>query len=441
MWPPIVRVRPRGVDAGAVAVALRAMGEDGEAGSEAASALATRARNWRLVQLDSIFVGIVTAAGTFLPVFLVRLGASEGDVALLTSLPAVTAFVLAIPFGRWLQARRNIVPWYSGLRLVAWLSYAAIAMAVAILPRDQAIPASLTIWALASLPSTAGLVGFSMVMDGAAGPGGRFDLLGRRWAIAGVSTAVAVAVGGQFLNALPFPLNYQALLFIISLAGFGSYLQSSRLVIPDQAPPAEGPRPPLAERLRELWRLVTANRAFTRFEVRTFVYTASFGLSLPLLPLFYVHELAASDAWIGIIAGASNIGAMLGYIGARQLARRRRGHLVLLPSLLAVALATALLAATGWLPAVPILAFVAGVAAAGAQLALFDQMMQRIPRELGVTFSSVDQSVQNFALVVSPSIAGLLAATLGLRETLLVVAAVGFGALALFAVAERAPER
>jgi MFS family permease len=186
---------------------------------------------------------------------------------------------------------------------------------------------------------------------------------------------------------------------------------------------------------------VTANRAFTSFELRTFVYTASFGLSLPLLPLFYVLELDASDAWIGIIAGASNIGAMLGYIGTRQLARRRRGHLVLLPSLLAVALATALLAATGWLPAVPILAFVSGVAAAGAQLALFDAMMQRIPRELGVTFSSVDQSVQNFALVVSPSVAGVLAATLGLREALLVVAAVGFAALALFAVAERAPDR
>jgi hypothetical protein len=418
------------------------MGEDGEAGSDAAPALATRARNWRLVQLDSIFVGIVTAAGTFLPVFLVRLGASESDVALLTSLPAVTAFVLAIPLGRWLQARRNIVPWYSGLRLVAWLSYAAIAMAVAVLPREQAIAASLAIWALASLPSTAGLVGFSMVMDGAAGPGGRFDLLGRRWAIAGVSTAAAVAIGGQFLNALPFPLNYQALLFIISLAGFGSYLQSSRLAIPDQAPPpVDEPRRPVSERLRELWRLVTSNRPFTRFELRTFVYTASFGLSLPLLPLFYVHELEASDAWIGIIAGASNIGAMLGYIGARQLARRGRAHLVLLPSLLAVALATALLAATGWLPAVPILAFVAGVAAAGAQLALFDQMMRRIPRELGVTFSSVDQSVQNFALVVAPSVAGVVAATLGIRVALLIVAAVGFAALALFALAERSPER
>src|SRR5436190_8596699 len=113
----------------------------------------TRAHNWTLVQVDSVFVGIVTASGTYLPVFLLRLGASGSDVGLLTALPALTAFVLAIPLGRWLQGRRNIVPWYSRMRLIAWLSYAVMALAAAVLPRAEAIPAILVIWALASLPS------------------------------------------------------------------------------------------------------------------------------------------------------------------------------------------------------------------------------------------------------------------------------------------------
>src|SRR6185503_10180565 len=163
-----------------------------------------RARNWSLVQADSIFIGIVTASGTFLPVFLLRLDASANDVGLLTALPALTAFLLAIPFGRMLQRRRNIVPWYSRLRLLAWSSYAAMAAVAAILPREQAIPIMLGVWALASLPSTAALVAFPMVMDGVAGKDGRFDLLGRRWAIAGVSTAASVAIGGQFLNVVAF---------------------------------------------------------------------------------------------------------------------------------------------------------------------------------------------------------------------------------------------
>ena len=197
-------------------------------------------RNWAVVQADSVFVGIVTAAGTFLPVFLVRLGGSGTAVALLTAVPALTAFALAIPFGRWLQTRRNIVPWYSRLRLAAWSSYAIMALVAARLPAGSAVPVMLVVWALASLPSTAGLVAFPIVMDGAAGPNGRFDLLGRRWAIAGVSTAVAVALGGQLLNLLAFPTNFEVLFVGITLAGVGSFLLSRRIVLEDQpraAPP------------------------------------------------------------------------------------------------------------------------------------------------------------------------------------------------------------
>ena len=397
-----------------------------------------RTRNWARVQTDSIFIGIVTASGTFLPVFLLRLGASARDVGLLTALPALTAFVLAIPFGRWLQARRNIVPWYSRLRLVAWLSYAVMAAAAALLPREEAIPVMLGIWALASLPSTAALVAFPIVMDGAAGRDGRFDLLGRRWAIAGVSTSIAVALGGQFLNAVAFPMNFEILLAFVSLAGVGSFLQSSRIVIPDQIPAASGVQAPARERLEALWRLVVANRSFTRFELRAFVYTAAIGLSMPVLPLFYVHEVAAPDAWIGIIGAAQSAGGVIGYLAARQLARRRRGGMTLLPSMAVMAGSFAVLSVIDWLPAVAAFSFVTGVASAGLQLALFDAFLRRIPGQHGVTFSSVDQSLQNFALVIAPNVGGLLVVALGVRQTLLVVAAIGLVAFVLFALDARA---
>ena len=402
-----------------------------------------QARNWRLVQIDSVFIGVINASATFLPVFLLRLGASASDVGLVTALPALTAFALAIPFGRMLQRRRNIVPWYSRLRLAAWSSYAVMAaVAWAVPDRNIVIPIMLAVWALASVPSTAGLVGFALVMDGAAGPGGRFDLLGRRWAIAGVVATIALALGGQFLSLVQFPENYELLLVIVSIAGLGSYLQSSRIVIADQVPvAAPATSEPMLQRLAGLWRLIVANRSFVRFELRGFVYVASIGLSLPVLPLFYVHEVAAPDAWIGIIAGAGSAGSVLGYLVARQLARRRGPTLTLLPSLLVAAAAPAILSVIGWLPAVAGIAFVAGIAGAGAQLALFDQLMRRIPAEQGVTFSSVDQSLSNLAIVIGPNVGGLLATVLGIRETLVITGAIGFVAFALFALDIQASRR
>jgi MFS family permease len=404
-----------------------------------AQSSAIRAANYRRVMLDSVFIGVVNAAGTFLPVFLLRMGATANDIGLLTALPALTAFLLAIPFGRWLQPRGRIVQWYSRLRLIAWSSYAVMAVVTMVLPQDRAIPVLLLVWALASLPSTAALVTFALVMDGAAGPGGRFDLLGRRWAIAGLSATISVALIGQLLTYVPFPLNFEVFLFIVTLAGFGSFLQSSRIVIPEppRAPVEAGPRVPLRERLAGLWRLVSANRSFVRFEIRGFVYVLSIGISMPVLPLFYVNEMQAPDAWIGIIGAAASAGSVLGYLVARQLARRNPG-MTLLPSLLVMAAAPAVLSTIAWLPAMAAVAFVMGVAGAGAQLAMFDQLMRNIPAEHGVTFSSVDQSISNLAIVIGPNVGGILAIVIGIRPTLLVVAAVGMLAFVLFYLAARA---
>ena len=393
-----------------------------------------QAHNWSVVQADSIFVGIVTASGTFLPVFLVRLGASGSDIALLTAIPALTAFALAIPFGRWLQGRRSIVPWYSRLRLVAWCSYAVMGLVGVLLPATQAVPIILAVWALASLPSTAGLVAFPIVMDGAAGPAGRFDLLGRRWAIAGVATTVSVAIGGQLLDLLPFPTNFAILFAAISLAGFASFSLSRMIVIDDKARVRPRTGEPIAAMLRGIADLVRGHRSFVRYELRALVYTAGVGITAPLLPLFYVHEVGAPDAWIGIIGAAQSAGGVLGYVFARRISLRRNGATVLLPSLLAVALVPAGQAALDWLPAVAALAFLSGLGAAGTQLALFDRLLTAIPRAHGVTFSSVDQSLQNLGLILAPNVGGILAATIGVRPGLVVATVVIGLAFALFAI-------
>lgn len=400
-----------------------------------------RAGNYTLVQVDSVFVGLVSVAGTFLPVFLVRMGATGTEIGLLTSIPALTAFLLAIPFGRWLQGRRNIVPWYSRLRLVAWSSYAVIALVVILLPASVAVPASLVVWAAASLPSTAGLVAFPIVMDGAAGPHGRFDLLGRRWATAGVATTVAVVVAGQALGLIAFPANFELLLIGCSLAGVGSFLISRQFVIPDQVALPSEPTTTLRSRLRGFLDPIRTHPTFLGFELRAFVYTAGVGLATPLLPLLYVNEIHAPDAWIGIIGAAQSVGGVGGYLVARRISRRRSGAAVLLPSLLVAALVPAVMAPLGWLPAVAVVALVGGLATAGAQLALFNELMKRVPRSRGVTFSSVDQTLQNMALIVAPSAGGVLAVTIGVRYGLVVAAVVAVCGFALFALDWRAERR
>ena len=63
-------------------------------------------RNQRNVLIDGIGVGITAGVGSFLSVFLVRLGATDFQVGLLTAMPALTGMLLAMPVGEFLARQR-----------------------------------------------------------------------------------------------------------------------------------------------------------------------------------------------------------------------------------------------------------------------------------------------------------------------------------------------
>src|ERR671923_1247544 len=108
--------------------------------------------NFRYVQIDAIGVSISNVAAPFLPVFLTRLGASNFQVGLLSSMPGVTGLLLAIVVGRFLQTRRNIVPWYSLSRLTVILCYALTGILTLLVSEKFVIIATLAIWAFATVP-------------------------------------------------------------------------------------------------------------------------------------------------------------------------------------------------------------------------------------------------------------------------------------------------
>jgi hypothetical protein len=398
----------------------------------------TVAHNYRIVQADSAAMGLVNAAGPFLPVLLVRLGASGTQVGLLTALPGVSGVLLAIPIGRWLQRRRNIVSWYSRARLLAQSTYAGMALAVFVAPPGLAIDLVLVLWAASTIPNMLGQVAFPIVMDGAAGARGRYELLSRRWSIMGLVTAAAVVAAGQLLGIMSFPANYEVLFVGFSLAALASFWFSRQIRIPDQAPIARAGGPSLWVRSRELLGLVRSESSFVRYEFRAFFTSAGTGLAAPLLPLFYVHEVQAPDWWIGIIAAGQSAGALVGYQLARRVARRRGGGTVLLPALLGAALVPVTLALVHDLAVVAALSLVGGMASAAASLSLFDELMQRVPLRYGVTFSAIDQSTQNIALTAAPLASGVLAVTIGIRPALVVVTVVSALGFMLFAIDRRA---
>ncbi len=393
---------------------------------------ATQERNKRYVQIDAIGVGTASAAAPFLPVFLTRLGATPVQVGLLTSRPGITGLFLAIWVGHFLQRQKNIVPWFSLSRLLVISAYALTGLAPFVVPDNILIVVVLLIWALATVPQTMTAVGFSVVMNAVSGPEGRYDLMSRRWSILGITTAITVALVGQVLDRIGFHLNYQIVFLGLSLGGLVSYYFSSHIRIPDAEPVQQASRSANSFSPKEYYRLVKTSPDFISFSIKRFVYLFGITLGIPLFPLYFVRQLNASDAWIGLLYTAQTAILVVGYFFWSLQSRRRGSRFVLLITTLGISLYPGLVALTHNQTVVFIYSTLAGVFQAGIDLVFFDELMRTIPPRYSPTFVSLAQSLQYLSAILAPLLGTYLSEHIGLSKALLFSAGIRLVGFILF---------
>ena len=388
--------------------------------------------NFRYVQIDAIGVSISNVAAPFLPVFLTRLGASNFQVGLLTSMPGVTGFILAIVVGRFLQTRTNIVPWYSLSRLLVISCYALTGLLTFFLSKEYTVIATLAIWAFATLPQTALSVAFSVVMNAIAGPEGRYTLLSRRWAIFGLTGVVMTFLVTRTIDLIEFPHNYELMFFGLSIGGLISYYFSNRIQLPDQTPPTFAQSSSTFDSARNYFSLIRSQPAFMSFSFKKFVYYSAITLSTPIMPLFFVREVKATDSQIGTITMAMTIVMLAGYFIWPWSSRKYGGRFVLLATTFGMIFYPALTAATPRVPLIILYAGIAGLFQAGLDLVFFDELMKTVPPEYGATFVSLAQSLQYLSAIVAPLVGAWLADSIGLGGALWVSAGLRLLGFVLF---------
>ncbi len=381
---------------------------------------ATQSKNFTNVQIDAIGVGLANAAAPFLPVFLTRLGASSYEIGLLTSMPALTGLVLAIPMGQFLQNQRKVVPWFSAARLGVIMSYALTGLLAFLLQGQPLITGILAIWALATIPQTLLNISFSVVMNAVAGPNHRYDLMTRRWSILGVTTAVAVFFIGQFLDRMVFPTNFQVTFIFLSIGGLVSYYFSSHIRLPDFQLQNHAGKRPLRETLHEYVSLVQKEKPFQSFVIKRFVFLSGTALTLPIFPLYLVREVQASNSWIAAISTAQTAIVIIGYFLWTQQSRKRGSRAVLLATTFGASIYPISVALTQDVLLITIFAGINGIFQAGLNLVFFDELMKTVPPEYSATFVSLAQGLQYISSIISPLVGTFLGDILGLGWALVI---------------------
>jgi Na+/melibiose symporter-like transporter len=400
---------------------------------KAASPLEIKKRNFFNVQMDAIGIGLANAAIPFLPVFLARLGASNFQVGLLTSMPAFTGLMLTIFIGSFLQRQRNIVPWYSVTRFITVLAFTLTGLIPFFFPRQYVVVAVLALWAIVTIPQTLVAVGFTVVMNAVAGPEGRYNLMSRRWSILGLTTSIATAIVGAILEKINFPLDYQVVFMGLSVGGLISFYFTNRIHLAENEPPDTIPGLSPVKRLKEYLHLVRGEKPFLTFTSMRFVFLSGTALATPLFPLYYVRVVNANDAWIGVINTVQTAVLLVGYLYWAHQTKRRGSRFVLLITTSMIALYPALTALTQQVGMVTLYAGISGIFQAGIDLVFFDELMKKVPPKHSVIFVSFDQSLQYVAAIAAPLIGTLLSEWIGIGGGLFVSAGLRFLGVLLFA--------
>ena len=393
----------------------------------------TTRRNYRNVQIDAIGVGLANAISPFLPVFLTHLNGSSFQVGLLSSMPALTGLILSVPLGRFLQRQPNIVKWFSIARLFVITCYALTGIASIFFPDKLIVISILVIWAIATIPQTIVAITFSVVMNEVAGPEGRFELMTRRWSVLGLTTTICVLGIGQLLDQVRFPLNYQIMFIVLSLGGLISYYFSSHILLPlTTPPPLSFGNQTLKDKVQEYSNLILNEKPYLSFIIKRFIFLTGTALATPLIPLYLVKVVHASDGWISIINVAQTAVMVIGYFFWTSRSKVSGTRNVLVWTSLGIGLYPLVMALSHSTWQITIFAAFAGIFQAGLDLVFFDELMRTVPVQYSAIFVSFAQSIQYLSSVFAPIIGTSIGDAWGLSVGLMIAAAIRLIGFATF---------
>jgi MFS family permease len=385
-------------------------------------------RNARYLCEEIFWASILGCMAGFNAAFAVRLGARSGEIGLLSSAPALLAVLLSIPSGRFLERRAGRKWWILGSLMLHRAGYALVAL-VPFMPQHLNRGALLVAVLVAlSAPGHFFGVGWNAMLADLVPERRRAAVFATRNIINVGTVSIGSFLAGQWLSHIDFPFNYQIAYAVGFLASGLSSYRLFQLEVPDSLVAPRTPR--TARSLKADWgsfrETVLAQGAFVRMTVDTLLYSLGAWAAAPLYTLYFVRELGASDAWIGLLATIANVSAIVGYGLARRTMGRWGENNTLKRMALGTAIYPILVGLSSSLLPIPFGAGLEGLISPGVNLSHFSLFLRACPDDRRPTFVGVYTTIMNVGAFGAPLIAVAVAGRLGVGVTV-----VGCGLLRL----------
>ncbi len=390
-------------------------------------------RNAVNLVVEVFFAAILGAAASFNGAYALRLGAANEDIGLLTSLPSLLAVIISIPAGRFLQTRARRKPWV----VYSLLMHRAGFLLVALVPflkwiGVSANPGTLVVIVLVLISAPANFfnIGWIPLLADCIPEERRAAMWSARNVTANATTSIFVFLFGQWLSRMTFPANYQ----IMYVFGFCASLLSQYFImkvnVPEKPPlppaPAESKGNPFIAQFQLILKALREEPEFQRITANTLMHGIGLWLASPLYILYYVRQLDATDAWLGLQGTVLTTATIFGWLFWRWVIARVGEPRILKLMIVTIGLVPILV---GLLPNLTLIVFVVGLnglLAPAVNLSHFNILLKVMPPEQRPLYTGLYTTIVNLGAFVCPLIGVFIADQIGLAPAL-----VAFGALSI----------
>ncbi|MCG2770094.1 MAG: MFS transporter [Anaerolineae bacterium] len=375
---------------------------------------------------EVVWAAMLSTAAAFNATYALRLGASNKMITWLSSLPALIAMLVLIPAARFLESRSNRISWMWASLFTARLGYGLLAFLPWLISSHRA---EAVIWLLIAIqiPANFFAAGFNPLLADVIPERDRIWVFARRNILASAVVVVLTFLAGQWLELsgrfrwFTFPVNFQ----LLYMLGFVGSIVSSSILLKIKVPPSEVPTSapsgesskPRAAGIRNMFRV---NRDFAVIIFNTLIFNAGAWLVGPLYIIFFIRELGASDAWVGLNTTVANAAVIVGHMLWRRWIRalgNRRALTIAAPLgacyAFLVSLFPNLTAILAWGACVNLID-------PGINLSHFNILLKLAPDDHRTSYLAMFSTVMNVGAFILPMLGLALANILGIRTVLLI---------------------
>jgi|WetSurMetagenome_2_1015567.scaffolds.fasta_scaffold151820_1 MFS family permease len=344
------------------------------------------------------------AVMNYLQVYEVRLGASSLLVGAITYGPALVSIFWQLPAAGLITRKGHRMRWVIGAGFFYRLMFLLLALIPFFMLQGRA-QATAGVWVLQAIPATVSNIAFLSMMSDAIPASRIIQVVGWRMAAFGLANTATTLLGGVLLERVRFPLNFQLLFLIGFAASMVSWWHVRHIHVPDREPDRSA-RQPLT---RQVGRALRFPR-FGRFLLAVGALQLALGMIAPLLPLYWVNQLDATNGQISLIMTAFSGAMVIGSLTMRRLVGKIGRERALTIGTFGYALyplLTSVSPSVWWL--LP-WALLAGALNAAIVVTLFENLVSVTPEAERTNFIAVYNVAVNIALFAGPIIAAILAA-------------------------------